>query len=289
MMLEEKIKHAEILLEALPYIRRFSGKIVVIKYGGSLMVRDDLKRKFVRDVVLMKYVGMHPVIVHGGGKEVSKWMQKLGKEAVFIDGLRVTDADTMEIAEMVLSGKISNDIVALINQAGGKAVGVSGKDANLFLGVKRQSKKHQDLGFVGDIESVDTALLHTLNEKGYIPVIASVGRNKKGDSLNMNADHVAEAISVALKAMKLIFLTDVKGLVIDDVLQETLDINKAKALLKHPDVQGGMKPKLACALEALLKGVKDVHIINGTIDHAVLLELFTDTGIGTMLYADKEV
>ena len=140
MMLEEKIKHAEILLEALPYIRRFSGKIVVIKYGGSLMVRDDLKRKFVRDVVLMKYVGMHPVIVHGGGKEVSKWMQKLGKEAVFIDGLRVTDADTMEIAEMVLSGKISNDIVALINQAGGKAVGVSGKDANLFLGVSGNLK-----------------------------------------------------------------------------------------------------------------------------------------------------
>ncbi|MEK9658192.1 MAG: acetylglutamate kinase [bacterium] len=282
-MLAKKIEQAEILLEALPYIQHFSGKIVVIKYGGSLMVNDDLKAQFARDVVLLKVVGMHPVIVHGGGKEISKWMTKLGKKSVFIDGLRVTDAETMEITEMVLSGKITNDVVALMNAAGGKAVGVSGKDANLFLAQKRKSRKHRELGFVGDITSVDTTLLHTLNQHGYIPVISSVGRSTAGETLNMNADHVAEAIAVALEAMKLIFLTDVKGLKIDGELKSTFDLASAESFLSHPDVQGGMKPKLSCAIDAIKQGVDEVHIIDGGVAHAVMLELFTDTGIGSML------
>ena len=282
-MLQDKIEKADVLLEALPYIQKFSGKTVVIKYGGSIMINPELKAKFVEDVVLLKYVGLNPVIVHGGGKEISKWMQKMGKDAVFIDGLRVTDSETMEITEMVLSGKINNDVVGLINRAGGKAVGLSGKDANLFTAKRIRSKTNQDLGFVGDISDVDVTLLDTLSEKGYIPVIASVGINTEGESLNMNADHVAEVIAISLEAMKLVLMTDVTGLKIDGNLQSTLTLAQAKPLLEHPDVQGGMLPKLTCSIRALENEVETVHIIDGTIRHAVLLELFTDTGIGTMI------
>lgn len=283
-MLKDKIAKANVLLESLPYIRKFAGKIVVIKYGGSLMIHDDLKHKFAQDVVLLKYVGINPVIVHGGGKEISKWMNKVGKESVFIDGLRVTDFETMEITEMVLTGKINSEVVSLINSHGGKAVGLSGKDANLFTAERIRTKENIDLGFVGDITDVDTTLLNTLNATGYIPVISSVGQSREGETLNMNADHVAQRIAEALESLKLIYLTDVQGLKIDGELQSDLSWRRAEELLKHPDVSGGMLPKLACSAKAIENGVSQVHMIDGTIEHAVLLELFTDKGIGTMIH-----
>ncbi len=283
MKLEDKIEKANVLLEALPYIKRFSGKSVVIKYGGSIMFDEVLKKQFANDIVLLKYVGIHPIIIHGGGKEISKWMQRVGKEAVFIDGLRFTDLETMEITEMVLSGKINNEIVSLINEAGGQAVGLSGKDGNLFTAERVKSKKNQDLGFVGDIKDVDISLLETLSNKGFIPIISSVGKNKAHETLNMNADHVAQAVATAFNAMKLIYLTDVQGLQINGELQSLLSIDEAIQLLTHEDVKEGMLPKLTCACDAIKSGVDRVHIINGTIPHATLLELFTDTGIGTMI------
>jgi acetylglutamate kinase len=280
---EDRIKKAQVLLESLPYIRSFSGQTIVIKYGGSLMVNDDLKSKFAEDIVLLKYVGMNPVIVHGGGKEISKWLKKLGKESAFIDGLRVTDKETMEITEMVLSGKINSEVVALINAHGGKAVGLSGKDADLFTAKRIRSKENMDLGFVGDITDVDTKLLNTLSSTGYIPVLSSVGRSKEGETLNMNADHVAQRIAEALSCLKLIYLTDVKGLIIDNQLQTRISIETSKEYLRHKDVTGGMLPKLTCSNSAIQNGVSQVHIIDGGIEHAVLLELFTDQGIGTMI------
>jgi acetylglutamate kinase len=282
-MYEEKIIKAKILLEALPYIKNFSGKTIVIKYGGSLMTEEDLKVKFAEDIVLLKYVGINPIIVHGGGKEISKWMQKVGKETLFVEGLRVTDLETMEITEMVLTGKINSEVVSLINQSGGKAVGLSGKDANLFIAKKRRSKSNQDIGYVGDIVSVDTSLIYTLSQAGYIPVISCIGCSKDGESLNMNADHVAEELAVALNALKLIFLTDVHGLKIEGKLLRQLSLRKAEKLLDHPDVKDGMLPKLGCSINAVKGNVEQVHIINGTIEHAVILELFTDVGIGTMI------
>lgn len=288
MTIEEKIGKARTILEALPYIKRFHGNKVFIKYGGSLMVDDALKQTFANDIVLLKYVGLHPIIVHGGGKEISKWMQKVGKEAVFIDGLRFTDSETMELTEMVLSGKVNNDLVSLINQQGGKAVGLSGKDADLFVAKKIQTKNYQDLGFVGDIQSVDATLINTLCDKGYIPVISSISRSVEGDSLNMNADHVAQGIATAMGAEKLIYLTDVDGLLIDGELQNRLTLKDAKNLLDHPDVQGGMVPKLTCCIQAIEGGVSRVHMINGTIEHAVLLEILTDVGIGTMISESGE-
>lgn len=286
--LQTKIEKAKVLLEALPYIRKFSGETIIVKYGGSLMVNDELKPLFAKDISLLKYVGLNPIIVHGGGKEISKWMKKIGKEATFIDGLRVTDSETMEITEMVLSGKINSEVVSLINQQGGRAVGLSGKDANLFEARKRETKKNKDLGFVGDITSVDTRLLNTLCQSGYIPVISSVGVGENGESLNMNADHVAECIASALNALKLFYLTDVQGLMIEGELVTGLSIKKTREYLKHPDVKEGMLPKLTCAASAVENGVQNVHIINGTIEHSVLLEIFTDKGIGTMISSEKK-
>lgn len=284
MIHQDSFKRAEVLLEAFPYIQRFSGQVVLVKYGGSLMVDDDLKMLFAQDIALMKLVGLHPVIVHGGGKEISKWMKKLGKKSVFIDGLRVTDVETLEITEMVLSGKINSDIVSNINASGGKAVGLSGKDGLLFTGKKMNSKKYQELGFVGDIVDVDTTLLLTLSNQGYIPVISSIGQSvENSKSLNMNADHVSEQLAVALLAKKLIFLTDVDGLVIDGKFIPNLSLSSAEVYLKHPDVKGGMLPKLSCAINAIKNGVEQVHMLNGMLPHVVLLELFTDSGIGTML------
>lgn len=281
--MKNEIIKAETLVEALPYIRKFAGKIMIIKYGGSLMTNESLRQQFANDVVLLKYVGINPIIIHGGGKEISKWMEKVGKEAVFIDGLRYTDDETMEITEMVLSGKVNNELVSLINQHGGKAVGLSGKDADLFIAKKIQSKSYKDLGFVGDIEYVDVTLLNTLCDKGYIPVISSIARSKTGESLNMNADHVAESIAVALNSEKLIYLTDVDGILKEGQLIKQLTLTEAKKLLSHPDIKGGMLPKLTCSVNAAKGGVHQVHIINGSNSHAVLLEVFTDNGIGTMI------
>lgn len=284
-MKNDKKNKAITLVEALPYIKQFSGKIMVIKYGGSLMVNEQLRDTFAKDIVLLRYVGIKPVIVHGGGKEITKWMSKLGKEAVFIDGQRFTDNETMELTEMVLSGKVNNEIVSLLNQHGGKAVTLSGKSANIFHAKRIRSKKDQDLGLVGTIESVDTRLIHTLCNDGYIPVISSVGSDQKGETLNLNADNVASAVARYLESKKLIYLTDVDGLIVEKKLISQLSGKEAQDLLLHPDVQGGMLPKLECSLAAVNAGVESVHIINGSTEHAVLLEMFTDRGIGTMVSA----
>lgn len=282
-MSNDKKNKAITLVEALPYIKQFSGQIMVIKYGGSLMVDDVLRETFAKDIVLLRYVGIKPVIVHGGGKEITKWMKKLGKEAVFIDGQRFTDSETMELTEMVLSGKVNNEIVSLLNQNGGKAVTLSGKSANIFKAKRIRSKKDQDLGLVGTIESVDTKLIHTLCNEGYIPVISSIGSDLNGGSLNLNADNVASAVARYLECKKLIYLTDVDGLFLDKELVPTVHLNEMKTIKDHPDIQGGMLPKLECSIQAVSGGVESVHIINGSTEHAVLLEIFTDGGIGTMV------
>lgn len=288
MKLQEAISKAQILTEALPYIKKFHGQYIVIKYGGSLMYDDKLKNIFACDVSLLKWVGINPVIVHGGGKEITNWLKKLGKETKFIDGLRYTDDETMEVTEMILSGKISKDLVSTINQNGGKAVGISGKDAKIYSAKKIKGKNNEDLGSVGDITSCDMDLVIKLSESGYIPVIASVTADEQGETLNLNADYVANGIASALKALKLIYLTDVDGLMINKQLLQIIDKNEAEKLLSHPEVQGGMLPKLECALKALKQGVNFVHIINGSVEHAVLLEMFTDLGIGTMLVENKK-
>ncbi|MFA5880108.1 MAG: acetylglutamate kinase [Candidatus Margulisiibacteriota bacterium] len=282
-MYKQRIEKAKILLEALPYIKKFHQKQIIIKYGGSVMVDDNLKNSFAEDVVLLKYVGLHPIIVHGGGKEITKWINKVGKEAVFIDGLRFTDSETMEITEMVLSGKINSEIVSLINSFGGKAVGLSGKDAQLFTAKKTKSTSNQDLGLVGVVEKTDISILNILCEKGYIPVISSIGINKKGESLNLNADHVAAEIAKALNVLKLIYLTDVQGILLNNNLVPTLNLEEANKLVTNPEIKGGMIPKLKCSIDAIENNVENVHIINGSIEHAVLLEIFTNVGIGTMI------
>ncbi len=286
--MQPKIAKAKTLVEALPYIRRFSGQTIVIKYGGSLMSHDHLKPLFAEDISLLKYVGLNPVVVHGGGQEISRWMTKVGKESQFIDGLRVTDAETMEITEMVLSGKINGEIVSYINAAGGRAVGLSGKDGSLFVAKKMESKA--DLGWVGDVEVVDPQLIKVLSREGFIPVISSVGPGAKPEeTYNLNADHVAQAIAKALGAIKLIYLTDVDGLMIDQKLVHRMSLSQAETFLSHPDVQGGMKPKLSSAIETVRSGVGSVHIVNGGVEHAVLLELFTDTGIGSMISTQEHL
>jgi len=287
-MLQKEIAKAKILTEALPYIQKFRGKTVVVKYGGSLMFDDNLKQRFASDISLLKLVGLNPVIVHGGGKEISHWLKKLGKESVFIDGLRFTDAETMEVTEMVLSGKINSEVVSFINRAGGKAVGLSGKDASLFTAKKIRTKDDKDLGFVGDIERTDTAILEHLCARDFIPVISSVASNLEGETLNLNADYVAAGIAGALGALKLVYLTDVDGISAGGNLLQLIDLQESKQLLSHPDIQGGMLPKLECAIRAIEQGVQFVHIINGSVEHAVLLEMFTDLGIGTMLVSEKK-
>lgn len=284
--MQSEITKAKTLIDALPYIKRFSGQTIVIKYGGSLMNQDHLKPLFAQDVSLLKYVGINPIIVHGGGKEISRWMEKVGKEAQFIDGFRVTDGETMELTEMVLSGKINSDIVSHINAAGGSAVGLSGKDASLFVAKKRDTS--HDLGWVGEVDAVSPQLLNVLCSNGFIPVISSVAPGvNANETFNVNADHVAEAIAKQLGALKLLYLTDVDGLLIEGNLVPQMTLSEAETLLSHPDVQGGMKPKLTSAIETVRGGVNSVHIVNGGIEHAVLLELFTTTGIGSMISSQE--
>ncbi len=279
----EKIGKAHTIVEVLPYIKKFAGQMVVIKYGGSAMIEPELRSSFASDIVLLKYVGVHPVVVHGGGNEITDWMKKVGKEPVFVDGYRVTDLESVEIAEMVLSGKISGEIVSQINQFGGKAIGLSGKDASL-LDVRKMPKRNGvDHGQVGEVERCRPELLETLCKQGYIPVISSIGADSKGMTMNINADGVASAVAIGLKSEKLIFLTDVPGVMRDKQLVDFLDLESAETLLQHPDIQGGMKPKLSDSIKAIKHGVKHVHIINGLNPHAVLLEIFTDHGIGTMI------
>lgn len=283
-------KRVETLLEALPYIRLFSGKTVVIKYGGAAMGSSDLKEEFATDVVLLRYVGIKPIIVHGGGSEVSSLMKKLDLPVKFVDGLRVTDSATMEVARMVLVGKINKEIVSLINRFGARAVGLGGDDGMLLVAEKLVRKiadgSSVDLGQVGEVVSVNTGLLDLLGEE-YVPVVASVGTNTLGESFNINADTAAAAVAAALKAEKLIFLTDVPGL-LADVEEEGSLISECtahdlEAMIEAGQVSKGMIPKAEAVLYALRHGVEAAHIIDGRVAHAVLLEILTDAGVGTKI------
>ena len=279
-------RRAEILLEALPYIREFRGKTVVIKYGGAAMEQADLKRSFALDVILLHLVGINPVIVHGGGPQIGALMKRLGKEPQFIGGMRVTDEETVEIVEMVLVGKVNKEIVGLINFHGGKAVGLSGKDGSLIRARRRPhrlpSGEEVDIGLVGEVESVNAEPIRLLEEHGFIPVIAPVGVGAGGETYNINADLVAGDVAAALGAEKLIHLTDVQGILGDDGrLLSTLSRKEAERLMEEAVIDGGMLPKVESAVRALRGGTAKAHIIDGRLPHAILLELFTHEGIGT--------
>jgi len=293
-MVNGLIHKAEVLIEALPYIRTFFGKTFVIKYGGSAMKDPELKKAVMLDVILLKYVGLNPVIVHGGGPEINRAMERIGKEPVFVGGHRVTDAETMEIVQMVLVGKINQEIVSLINKYGGKAVGLSGKDGNLIVARKRKGivpalngGGEVDLGYVGDVESINPEPIRLLSEKGYIPVVAPVGVGLEGESYNINADAVAGHLAAALKADKLIMLTDVEGIFADPADRSTLisalGTEQAQRMIHEGQISGGMIPKVEACIRALEAGVARTHIIDGRTMHSLLLEIFTDQGIGTMV------
>lgn len=287
--MSKQIDKAETLVEALPYIRAFSGKTVVIKYGGKAMVETELKEQFAEDVVLMKYVGVNPVVVHGGGPQISRMMKRLGKEPTFVQGVRVTDAETMEIVEMVLGGVINKEIVSLINRQGGKAVGITGKDGKLITArplKTRGGHRNSGLGLVGVVESINPQVLASLEEACFIPVIAPVGVGKDGKTYNINADLVAGAIAASLKAEKLLILTDIVGILNDQKkLLPTLSKKELSRLIKRGVISGGMLPKVQACLTALEGGVSKTHIIDGRTRHALLLEIFTDQGIGTEILA----
>ncbi|MBN1595963.1 acetylglutamate kinase [candidate division FCPU426 bacterium] len=289
--MKELISKAKVLIEALPYIKAFYGKTVVVKYGGAAMTDPRLKEEVMQDVVLMKYVGMNPVLVHGGGPEISRVMEKMGKKVEFVGGRRVTDQEGMEITEMVLVGKINQEIVAAINRHGGQAVGLSGKDGGLLLS-RKISGSQMDLGFVGEIKRVSPQVIDALERDKFIPVIAPVGVDENGQTYNNNADDVAAAVAVALKADKLVLMTDVPGILRDpgdvNTLLSTLRVQETESLIQQGVIQGGMLPKVKACERALLGGVKKTHIINGKISHALLLEIFTDRGIGTEMLKEEE-
>ncbi len=287
---------ARILIEALPYIKRFRGKTVVIKYGGNAMVAEDLKHAFARDVVMMKLVGINPVVVHGGGPQIGQLLQRIGKKSEFVQGMRVTDRETMDVVEMVLGGSVNKDIVGLINQNGGKAVGLSGKDGGLIrarkLMLKREPTDDQaegeiiDIGLVGEVQGIDPKIVALLDNAEFIPVIAPIGVGEDGETYNINADVVAGKLAITLKAEKLILLTNTTGVLDKDgELLTGLSIKNANALIADGTIHGGMLPKVNYALDAVQSGVKSAHIIDGRVAHAVLLEIFTDQGIGTLIRA----
>ena len=286
---------AHVLAEGLPYIRRFRGKTVVIKYGGNAMVDEKLKSGFARDVVLMKLVGINPVVVHGGGPQIGMLLEKLGKESKFVDGMRVTDSETMDVVEMVLGGLVNKDIVNLITHHGGRAVGLTGKDGDLIrarkLTIKRDSPELEapeiiDIGHVGEVESIDPGVVDMLVSGDFIPVIAPIGVGEDGRSYNINADLVAGHMAEVLKAEKLILLTNTAGLLDKQgELLTGLGADDVDALINDGTIQGGMLPKIGCALSAVNSGVKAAHIIDGRVEHAVLVELFTDEGVGTLIRA----
>ncbi|QXP85629.1 acetylglutamate kinase [Methylococcus sp. ANG] len=282
---------AHVLTEALPYIRRFKGKTIVVKYGGNAMIDERLKNSFARDVVLLKLVGINPVVVHGGGPQIGNLLQRLGKTSEFVQGMRVTDAETMDVVEMVLGGLVNKEIVNLINRQGGAAVGLSGKDGNLIRARKIRMSQPQsdapeliDLGHVGEVASIDPAVVDMVVNSDFIPVIAPIGVGEDGCSYNINADLVAGKMAEVLKAEKLILLTNTQGILgKDGALLTGLSLREVDALIEDGTISGGMIPKVRCAMDALRGGVNSAHIIDGRVDHAVLLELFTDQGIGTLL------
>lgn len=287
--MQEFIKKANILIEALPYIQKFNGKTVVIKYGGNAMINDNLKNKVMEDITLLKFIGLHPILVHGGGPDISDALNNYGIKSEFINGLRVTDEETMNVAQMVLIGKTNKEIVSLIGNKGGKALGLSGIDGKLIECEKQYTHidgEKVDIGFVGKINKIDTKLLNFLSNDNYIPVVAPIGIDQNGHSYNINADTVAGAIAAAIQAEKLMLLTDTPGIKsspnADDIIYE---INKDEiySMIEKGTIAGGMIPKVKGGLEALSAGVRNVHIIDGRIPHCLLLEIFTDNGIGTMI------
>lgn len=283
---------AEVLGEALPYIQQFAGKTVVIKYGGNAMTEPKLKQGFARDIVLLKQIGINPVVVHGGGPQIGELLARVGKETEFVNGMRVTDSDTMDIVEMVLGGQVNKEIVNLINQHGGRAVGLTGKDGDLIRARKLKSNDEEathgseiiDLGHVGEVESVDASVVEMLDQSHFIPVIAPIGVGKDGKSYNINADLVAGKVAEVLQAEKLLLLTNTAG-VLDgkDELLTGLKAADVEALIMDGTIYGGMLPKIHCALDAVKGGVKTAHIVDGRVPHAVMLELFTDAGVGTLI------
>ncbi|WP_203427685.1 acetylglutamate kinase [Rippkaea orientalis] len=285
---EAEATRVRILSEALPYIQQFTGRTVVVKYGGAAMKDSSLKDKVIRDIIFLACVGVRPVVVHGGGPEINTWLEKLGIEPQFKDGLRVTDAATMDVVEMVLVGRVNKELVSLINQAGGQAVGLCGKDGNL---IQARHVGTEGIGFVGEVRKVDTRIVHALVNSGYIPVISSVAADEQGQAHNINADTVAGEIAASLGAEKLILLTDTSGILENykdpSTLLPKLDIQQARELIDRGIVAGGMIPKVNCCVRSLAQGVKAAHIIDGRLPHALLLEIFTDRGIGSMLVSSQ--
>ncbi len=288
--LDEAQKKAEVLIEALPYIQRFNRKIIVVKYGGSAMSDEALQRSVIQDVTLLKLVGFKPIIVHGGGKAISSWVKKTGKEAQFINGLRVTDAETMEIAEMVL-GRVSKNLVTMVEELGVKAVGISGKDSAM-LRVKKRLSGGQDIGYVGEVTGVDPKILFDMLDNDYLPIVAPIGLDENYETYNINADEAACAIAKAVGADKLVYLTDVEGLYRDFADKSSfisrISVSGAEKLIGDGIIGGGMLPKLSNCTDAVRGGVKRVHILDGRVPHSILLEIFTNKGNGTMFYEDGD-
>ena len=289
--MEAVMEKANVLIEALPYIQRFNRKIIVVKYGGSAMVDEELKKHVIQDVTLLKLVGFKPIIVHGGGKEISKWVNKVGMEPVFVNGLRKTDEATMEIAEMVLN-KVNKSLVQLVQELGVLAVGVSGKDGGL-LKVEKKLSNGEDIGFVGEITEVNPKILYDLLEKDFLPIVAPIGMDENYQSYNINADDAACAIARAVSAEKLAFLTDIEGVYKDpqdpDTLISELTVSEARDLITDGFIGGGMLPKLTNCTSAIKNGVNRVHILDGRIPHCLLLEIFTNNGVGTAIVSDDEM
>lgn len=288
--MDELLAKAQVLIEALPYIQRFNRKIIVVKYGGSAMVDEKLKKQVIQDVTLLKLVGFKPIIVHGGGKEISRWVEKVGMEPEFVNGLRKTDEATMEIAEMVLN-KVNKSLVKLVEELGVRSVGISGKDGGL-LKVKKKLSGGQDIGFVGEITEVDPKILHDLLEKDFLPIVCPIGMDENYQTYNINADDAACAIARAVEAEKLAFLTDIEGVYKDpddkSTLISELTVSEAKNLIGDGFIGGGMLPKLNNCIDAIENGVSRVHILDGRIAHCLLLEIFTNKGIGTAILGDQE-
>ena len=285
---EAAATRVRVLSEALPYIQKFAGRTIVIKYGGAAMKDSTLKAKVIRDIVFLSCVGVRPVVVHGGGPEINTWLKKLNIASLFKDGLRVTDAATMDVVEMVLAGRVNKELVSLIGRAGALAVGLCGKDGNL---IQARPVGKEGVGFVGEVTSVDTGLVESLVNSGYVPVISSVAADENGQAYNINADTVAGEIAAALQAEKLILLTDTPGILYDyhdpSTLLKKLDIQKARDLIDRGIVSGGMIPKVSCCVRSLAQGVKAAHILDGRLPHSLLLEVLTDEGIGSMIVASE--
>lgn len=288
--MEKYLHKAEVLIEALPYIQRFNRKVIVVKYGGSAMVDENLKRQVIEDVTLLKLVGFKPIIVHGGGKEISRMVERVGKEAKFVNGLRVTDEETLDIAEMVL-GKVNKSLVQLVGSLGVRAIGISGKDGNL-LRVQKKLSNGEDIGFVGEVTDVNSKVLYDLLEKDFLPIVCPIGLDENYQAYNINADDAACAIASAMNAEKLAFLTDIEGVYKDPADPETLiselTIKEAEELMRSGYIGGGMLPKLQNCIDAIHNGVSRVHILDGRIKHCLLLEIFTNKGIGTAILRDDE-